>query len=141
MLFYFYLIILLFFFPFNRFSSLLPVCLPFCTFVRLLSLLLVYLPVLFFLPLVSVFLLFGQRTLRGRCPIERGRISVRSRSPPRTWNPHPQGPEPLYPFFRSTRIYFPTQTDGHKFSPVFYRTSSPSGQLPKKEERKKVVRR
>ena len=56
---------------------------------------------------------FEQRTQRGRCPVEHGRISVRpnqqtnkltSERPsrasalPRTWNPHPQGPEPLHPF-------------------------------------------
>ena len=87
---------------------------------------------------------FGQRTRRGWCPIEhRGEFmsvrtsertnkwkSVPGQSPPRTWNPHPKGPEPLHPFLWGTRIYFPTQTDRRKFSPVFYRTSSRLGPLP-----------
>ena len=56
--------------------------------------------------------------------------SVPGQSPPRTWNPHPQGHEPLHPFLRDTRIYSPTLTDGRKFFPLFYRTSSPLGPLP-----------
>ena len=72
---------------------------------------------------------FRQWTRRERCPIEhRGefasvwmseRTSVPGKSPPRTWNPHPQGSELLHRFLRGTRIYFPTQTDRQKFYPVF----------------------
>ena len=113
---------------------------------------------------------FGQRTRRGRCPIEqRGEFSVRpsvrtnERTSERTSvrtspeGPAPPGPQPLGPLqapaprpletlprpqppcSRPPASPFqahlplespcPPRTDG-KFTPLFYRTSSPSGPLP-----------
>ena len=78
------------------------------------------------------FFIFGQRTRRGRCPIEqRGDF------------PSLRGGHWLSKGRRGLAFRLPfvcslARTDGRKFPPLFYRTSSPSGPLPNDGEISRV---